>query len=136
MDTNENVIYTNHFGTVTDKRVILNYKWGTEDIPIGQISSVGIEHKRNYFFAIGSLVATILILIFMFGNLDNIRGAETLIIVSLVLIFILSGLANWVGHHHILISTGGQNRKPLKVEMAKTKDGRQFVDAVKKVIFK
>jgi heme A synthase len=136
METTEKVTYTNHFGTVTDKRLILNYKSGTEDIPIGQISSISFQHRRNYFFAIGSFVATVVLLIFMFSNLDNIRGAETLIILLLVLFFILSGIANWIGHHNIVVSAVGQNRKPLKVEMAKTKDGRQFVDAVKKSIFK
>ncbi len=136
MESTEKTLYTNTFGTVTDKRVILNYRSGREDIPLGQISSISLQHKRSYIFAIGSFVATIVILIFIFGNANQIRGTETLILLFIVLIFILSGIANWIGHHDIIIGTAGQNRKPLKVEMAKTKEGRQFVEAIKKAIFK
>ena len=136
METTEKIIYTNTFGTVTDKRIILNHKSGTEDIPVGQISSIGFQHKRNYFSSIGSFIIGLGILFFMLSSLERIPGAAVLIFIILVIFAFLSGLANWIGHHEIVISTAGQNRKPLKVEMAKTKDGRQFVDAVKKSIFK
>ncbi len=106
------------------------------DIPIGQISSISFPCKRNYFFAIGSLIATILVLIILLGNLDNVDGKDTIIMLLLVLYLILSGTANWIGHHTIIVSTSGQNRKPLKVEMSKTKEGRQFITAVKKTVFK
>lgn len=135
MDTSEKIIYSNTFGTVTDKRIILNYKSGTEDIPIGQITSISLQHKRNYFFAIGSFIAIALVLIPLFVN-EYIPSSVTIISIIAVLFFILSGIANWIGHHNIIVSVGGQNGKPLKVEMAKTKDGRQFVEAVKKSIFK
>lgn len=132
----EKVIYTNNFGTVTDKRVILIYKSGTEDIPISQISSIAFQHRRNYFFAIGGFVTGLIAIIFMLGNIEHLPGTAVLMIILLVILALLTGIANWIGHHDIVISTGGQNRKPLKVEMAKTRDGRQFVDAVKKSIFK
>jgi hypothetical protein len=135
MDTSEKIIYSNTFGTVTDRRIILNHRSGTEDIPIEQISSITFQHKRNYFFAIGSFVAIAILLIPLFVN-DYIPGSVTIISISGVLFFILSGISNWIGHHNIVVSLGGQNRKPLKVEMAKTRDGRQFVEAVKKSIFK
>lgn len=136
MENSENKIFTSTFGMVTDKRIILNYKSGTEDIPVGQISSISFQHKRNYFFAIGGFAIGIVALIFMLTNLSHLGGIEVLIIIVITILGLLSGLANWIGHHNIVISTSGKNRKPLKVEMAKTRDGRQFVDAVKKALFK
>jgi hypothetical protein len=136
MENSENKIFTNTFGMVTDKRIILNYKSGAEDIPVEQISSISFQYKRNYFFAIGGFAIGIVALIFMLTNLSHLGGFEVLIIIIITILGLLSGLANWIGHHNIVISTSGKNRKPLKVEMAKTRDGRQFVDAVKKVLFK
>ncbi|MEO5641716.1 MAG: hypothetical protein ABIQ40_19840 [Bacteroidia bacterium] len=136
MDSTENVVFKNEFGNVTDKRVILNYKSGVEDIPIGQISSISLKHKRNNFFAIGSFAIAVVAIIAMLANIVRIPGAGVLIIIVIVIFAFLSGIANWIGHHEIVISTSGQNRKGLKVEMAKTKEGRQFVDAIRKAIFK
>jgi hypothetical protein len=135
-DTSEKVIYSNHLGTVTDKRVILNYKTGTEDIPIAQISSVSFQHVRNSFFAIANFAMAVLILAIMFSMLNQLNGVATLVVIIVVLLLLVTGIANWIGHHNILVSTAGQNRKPLKVEMAKTSEGLQFANAVKKALFK
>lgn len=136
MENSETILFTNHFGSVTNKRVTLKYKSGVEDIPVGQISSVRFEHIRNYFPAIGGGLGAIAILFFMLSNLNHLGGAEVIVMILVILFLGLLGLANWVGHHDIVISASGNNRKPLKVELAKTREGRQFVDAVKKVIFK
>jgi hypothetical protein len=136
METEEKLIFTNLFGSVSNKRIILNYKSGTEDIPVGQITSVSFKHKRNYFFAIVGYAFGIVLLGFMFFNINNLTGVEVLIIVILYVIALISGLANWIGHHNILVKTTGQNIKALKVEIAKTKEGRKYVEAVKEVVFK
>jgi hypothetical protein len=133
MDNAEKIIYSNAFGTVTDRRVVLNYRSGTEDIPVEKISSISFHHNRNYFLAIGSLVAIVILLLPLFVN-DHIPGSIITISSLGVLFFLLSGIANWIGHHNILVGVAGKNRKPLKVEMGKTREGRQFVDAVKKSI--
>lgn len=136
METNEKILFSNSFGSVTDKRIILNYKSGTEDLPIGQITSVSYQHKRNYVFAIGGFLITICGLIAMLANISHIGGAEVLIILLFVIVALLSGIANWIGHHNIQISAGGKDRKPLKAEMSKTREGREFVDAVKRAVIK
>jgi hypothetical protein len=139
MESNEKIIYSNSFGSVTDKRIILNYKNGVEDLPIGQITSVSYLHKRNNFMAIFSFlvgVAGIIGLITLMNEYGRIGGGELIIIMILILFATLSGIANWIGHHLIIISTGGNNREPLKAEMSKTREGREFVDAVKKTIIR
>lgn len=136
METNEKIIFSNSFGSVTDKRIILNYKSGTEDLPVGQITSVSYQHKRNYIFAIGGFLICLGGLVAVFANINNIGGAEVFIILLFVIVALLSGIANWIGHHNIQISAGGKDRKPLKAEMSKTREGREFVDAVKRAVIK
>jgi hypothetical protein len=136
METNEKILFSNSFGSVTDKRIILNYKSGTEDLPVGQITSVSYQHRRNYVFAIGSFLISLGGLITMLANISNIGGAEVLIILLFLIVALLSGIANWIGHHNIQISAGGKDRKPLRAEMSKTREGREFVDAVKRAVIK
>ncbi len=134
MDTSEQSIYSNHFGSVSDKRVILNYKSGTEVIPIQQISSISFQRKRNYFMAISSLIVAVVFIILLLIN--KASGVEAIIYFILIVFLLISSFANWLGNYVILIGAAGQNRKPLKVEIAKTKEGLEFVEAVKKMIFK
>ena len=136
METNEKILFSNSFGSVTDKRIILNYKSGTEDLPVGQITSVSYQHRRNYVFAIGGFLISLGGLIAMLANIRNIGGAEVLIILLFLIVALLSGIANWIGHHNIQISAGGKDRKPLRAEMSKTREGREFVDAVKRAVIK
>lgn len=136
METNEKILFSNTFGSVTDKRIILNYKSGTEDIPVGQVTSVSYKHDRNYFFSIGGFVVGVGGLLVMFGNISRLGGAEVLVILLVAIIGLLSGIANWIGHHNVVISAGGKDRKPLRAEMSKTREGREFVDAVKKAVIK
>ena len=136
METNEKMLFSNSFGSVTDKRIILNYKSGTEDLPVGQITSVSYQHRRNYVFSIGGFLISLGGLIAMLANISNIGGAEVLIILLFIIVALLSGIANWIGHHNIQISAGGKDRKPLRAEMSKTREGREFVDAVKRAVIK
>lgn len=136
METNEKMLFSNSFGSVTDKRIILNYKSGTEDLPVGQITSVSYQHKRNYVFAIGGFLISLGGLIAILVNTSNLNGAGVLIILLIIILALLSSIANWIGHHNIQISAGGKDRKPLRAEMSKTRDGREFVDAVKRVVIK
>ena len=124
METNEKILFSNSFGSVTDKRIILNYKSGTEDLPVGQITSVSYQHRRNYVFAIGGFLISLGGLIAMLANISNIGSAEVLIVLLFIIVALLSGIANWIGHHNIQISAGGKDRKPLRAEMSKTREGR------------
>ena len=136
METNEKILFSNSFGSVTDKRIILNYKDGTEDLPVGQITSVSYQHSRNYVFAIGGFLIFIGGLVAMLVNISHTGGAEVLIILLFLIVALLSSIANWIGHHNILISSGGKDRKPLRAEMSKTREGREFADAVKRSVIK
>jgi hypothetical protein len=139
METTEKIIFSNVFGTVTDKRIILNFKNGSEDLPIGQITSVGFQHIRNNFmtfFSFSCAMLGLLGLYMLFTIYHGLGGGETLIILIIVIFAILSGIANWIGHHTIIISSGGMNRKPIKVEMSKTREGKEFVNAIKRMIIK
>lgn len=135
METNEKIIFSNTFGSVTDKRVILNYKSGTEDIPVGQITSISYQHERNYIFAFGGFLIGGGGLVAMLA-ISNLGVAEVLVILLFLIIGLLSGVANWVGHHNIIISAGGKDRKPLKAELSKTIEGREFVEAVKRAVIR
>lgn len=136
MEPNEKILFHNTFGSVTDKRVIINYKSGAEDLPLGQITSVSYKHTRNYFFATGGFILSLIVLSIIASKVNLIDGAGMLILVVVLLISLLSGIANWIGHHNIVISVSGKDRKPLKAEMSKTREGREFSDAVKRVVIK
>jgi hypothetical protein len=132
MNQDETSIFNNSFGTVTNKRIVLQYKNGNEDIPIGQISSISFQRKRNHILSVGSFIIVIILLFILSINLEHTSAVEALLLFFLIIFSLFSGIANWVGHHEILISAGGKDRKPIKVEFAKTKDGLDFVDSVKR----
>lgn len=134
MSNEEKMIFSNSLGSVTDQRVILNYKNGTEHIALAQISSVRYKHVRSLFFSLGGYAVSIIVLLFMLSMIDKMSGVFVLICCIIIIIGVLSGLANWYGHHEIVISVGGQDRKPLKAELSKTREGRELSDAIKKVM--
>jgi len=139
LDQNEHLKFSNTFGSVTDKRIVLNHKNGSEEIPIGQITSISFQKARNTFMSIFSFLFSILIILWIV-TVINERSSEGGIIVLiasvLLIVSVLSGIANWIGHHNIVISAGGKDRKPIRVEMSKTRDGKDFVNAIKKLLFK
>jgi hypothetical protein len=139
LDQNEHLKFSNTFGSVTEKRIVLNHKNGSEEIPIGQITSISFQKARNTFMSIFSFLFSILIILWIV-TVINERSSEGGIIVLiasvLLIVSVLSGIANWIGHHNIVISAGGKDRKPIRVEMSKTRDGKDFVNAIKKLLFK
>ena len=139
LDQNEHLKFSNTFGSVTDKRIVLNHKNSSEEIPIGQITSISFQKARNTFMSIFSFLFSILIILWIV-TVINERSSEGGIIVLiasvLLIVSVLSGIANWIGHHNIVISAGGKDRKPIRVEMSKTRDGKDFVNAIKKLLFK
>ena len=139
LDQNEHLKFSNTFGSVTDKRIVLNHKNGSEEIPIGQITSISFQKARNIFMSIFSFLFSILIILWIVTviNSRSPEGSVIVLIASVLLIVsVLSGIANWIGHHNIVISAGGKDRKPIRVEMSKTREGKDFVNAIKKLLFK
>jgi hypothetical protein len=136
METNEKLLFSNSFGTVTDKRIILNYKSGAEDLPLGHITSVSYQRKRNYVFAIVNILIPAVGLNVLHPSVFSDNRGAVLTILMLAIASLFSGIANLIGHHNIVISAGGKDRKPLKAEMSQTREGREFVDAVKRAMIK
>lgn len=136
METSEKILFSNTFGSISEKSLKLYYKRGTEEIPIKQFTSVSFQHSRNYFFAILGFVIAMIGVISIIININNINGIAVLIILVFIILGLLTGIANWIGHHNINISVNGKDRKPLKVEMSKTSEGLAFINSVKKVVIK
>jgi len=124
----------NSFGLVTNKRLVLRYKNGNEEIPISKVTSVSYNHKRGYFFAIGNFSLTIVFIFILISSINTYGGSMVLILLLLSLFCLLTGIANWVGNYEIVISINGNNRKPISVPFSKTKEGLNFVNSVKKEI--
>jgi H+/Cl- antiporter ClcA len=134
MDTKEKILFINTFGCVTDKRITLNYTSGTEDIPIFKVTSVSYHYVRNYYYAFLGFLVGIFGFFRIFTGIQQLEGPILLFILLFAIIGLLIAASHWIGHHNIIISVGGKNRKPLKVGMSKTKEGREFVDAAKSAV--
>ena len=132
----ENLMFSNVFGSVTTKRISLNYKNGTEDLPIDHVTSISYKHKRNFIIAIGSCIVSIGAIISLFNHTGAVDFGDGAFIIMVFLLSLLISISCWIGHHDIIISVAGKNRKPIRVMMSKTKEGREFVEAVKKSVVK
>ena len=133
MDSNEIIIFNNSFGTVSDKRVIINFKDGSVDVPIKQITSISFKRKQNIPLAIIYFIVSASTFVFVF-NLNQVPGYMIIIALIIFLLFLFIGIAFYIGNHQIKLSTAGKDRKPIKIEMSKTKEGRAFYDAIKRQI--
>lgn len=135
MESNEKIIFTNSFGKVTEKRIIVNLKNGNQDIPLQKIASVGFERKRRVPIAILYYVISGLFL-YEIAIQGSLPGYLIVVITLLVIFFLLSGTAYFIGSYRINIHIEGSPIKPIKVEMAKTKAGHEFAEAVRNEIVK
>lgn len=137
MENNELIQFTNSFGTVSDKRIILNLKDGAEDIPLQKISSISFKRKRNIPLGIIFFVAGIgIINEIMSAGKFGLPSYMILVSIGVFVFFGLAGTAYIIGNYRIHINISGVDRKPIKVEMAKTKAGREFTDAIRKQLIK
>jgi hypothetical protein len=130
MNSNEKLLICNIFGTVTDKRVIINDKSATQEILIDSIKSVKFKHERNYFLSLSNYLIFILGLGDLISNINYFTGLQVLLTVPILIITILSGVANWIGHYMIQLNHGDKKFKYIKAEMSKKSEGRDFADAI------
>jgi hypothetical protein len=130
MESTERMLFNNVFGSITDKRVILNHKNGQEDILIKQITSVSFKHERNITFAILGFIVFLLSLGSLITYRESLTFLGIIVFTTFTIMGLLSSISNWLGHHNIVISVSGNERKPLKVEMSKTKEGKDFIIAI------
>jgi hypothetical protein len=117
------ILFENSFGIITETSAILKYNNGTKSFSIAEISYVSFQKESNTLSAIFGLVVTIAGLLLLSSDINMLS-----VFVSVFGILIL--LANYLGHHNIVINIQGADQKPLKVEMAKTKEGKDFVVAL------
>jgi hypothetical protein len=130
---NESMIFTNSFGSVTNKRVIINYKGGVQDIPISQVTSVSFERKQNKILSAVYFLSAIGSIFLMVSSHRNI-GIEVILIFLLLVFLILAGISNYIGRYYIGLTIAGKEAKPIKVEMGKVKEGSEFYQAIRKQI--
>jgi len=133
-ENREKIIFSNSFGSITDKRVTLNYNNGAEDIVIGQITSVSFQRKRNYLISIIGISISLLWFFQLISISNNLGGTEEILTLIIILLLILFSIIKWIGAYKIQISANGNNRKPLKVKNSQKKEGFEFVEAIKKNI--
>lgn len=139
MENNEKISFSNSLGSITEKRVILNYANGSEDIPISQITSVSFKQKQNKGLSIVLFTLAIAFLFIPFillMNTGSLGGPELLISLLICVSCIIFGVKLWIGSKAIFISVAGNDRKPLKVSAVKSEEARQFADAIKNVVLK
>lgn len=134
MNSNENVQFSNSLGSVTDKRIIVNRKEGDEEIDISKISSIIYKKNRNYFFIFLGII------VFLAGILVSLSGIFVGYGIVLVILFsilgFLTAVANWFGGHQIVLGFSGKDGRKILVGSSKRKEGEEFVQAIKKSIFK
>jgi len=133
MENEEKIIFVNTFGAITDKRVILDYKTTSEEIPLEHISSVSIMHRCNRSSANLGLAIALSAFVFLLLKIDHLSQP---VIVSLLLVLLgglVSGLSNSIGYPYIIMSAKGIMKKPMIVPLGKNQQAMHFVSQVMKI---
>ena len=130
MDTYEKLIFSNSLGTVSNIKVTVNHKNGSENILLKQISTISYDDKRKaplFIFLYGIVGTTVIFYILFFAKRNGFTSA-----VEFIIILLLSppGLIYVYGYHEILINVDGKNRR-YRIKMVKAKEALDFVHAVK-----
>lgn len=136
MSNEEVMIFSNHFGSLTTDRLIINYKEGVKEFSTNKITAVTLKHVREYFFAGVGLLAILGALFILFFNFDELNGIAMVIVIVALLLGILVMIANWNGHYLIIITHNKEDTPPIKVEMSKITEGRAFFKAVARLLEK
>ena len=129
----EQEVFSNIFGTVTDKSIIITTRDGVESTPTRQVSSVSFERHQNKVLAVVCFIMALVIPLFGW-KLGKIGGRELVFFAILSIVFLLAGIANFIGHHLIILKVAGKELKPIKVEISKTKEGLAYYQAIMKQI--
>ena len=141
MEKGEKIIVANEFGTVSNEKVIVNMSNSREiHIPLKQIYSISFRRKHNIIPAIFYFVLCISLLIGVFiiegipELFDSIPKAYVIIAILITSILFLVSMFQYMGHHIIRINEVGDDRKFIKVKLSKTKDGREFSQAIEHLL--
>lgn len=133
----EKIIVANDFGTVSTKRVMLKVSNTEASIPIKQIYSISFRRKHNFSLGILYLFISIAVLI---GELYIENSYETegvsmpklisVLTLILILLFFIVSMTYFIGHHLIRINEFGDDRKKIKVDLFKTRQGKEYYEAI------
>lgn len=130
----EKILVSNSLGVVTSKRVTFNLKEGREDISLTQVTSVSYEKRQNILMASLCFLVAVVMLIGVF-QMPAVPGSVIVVVLILFILFALLGTAHYIGNYYMRISISGVDRPLMKVEMSKTKEGREIIDAIRAQIF-
>lgn len=133
MDNNEIIIFSNSFGVITNKRIVVHYRHGATDIPLDEVSDVSFERRQSILLTMVYFAAGILVLVNIYSK-PTASNAFVIFSWMLFIYLVLIGVAYFIGHHKIVLNVAGRHCKPVKVEMARTKEGKAFVDAIQRQI--
>ncbi len=131
MDSNENVVFSNSFGKVSETSVIINRKNDSEEISLWQIAAVSFVRKRSIFLSFLYFFIAIVFLSLLF-RASEINASVVILVLIFVLFFTLIGIAYFLGNHQIRLEVLGTVIKSIKVEMSRTKEGRSFAEAIQR----
>jgi hypothetical protein len=128
MDIPEKIVFKNSFGIVSNQKVSLNTKYGWEEIPLKEISSISFERKFplwvNYFVPDA-------IVLFVVLKMSSDRSAIIpAVLVGLALILLLIGAFYYIGSHRIILIMADGKRRSIRVEVTSEEKGRKFANAI------
>lgn len=135
MEQGDQLIFSNQLGSVTTKRLTLNHSQGQENIPIDRITSVSFQSYRFWFLGLLGAILGLFLSALLIVNLEKMGESELIITFPLALIFIVLAVWGLLPRYKIVVSTGGNNRKPLKVKRSLYYEGEQLAEAINEAVF-
>jgi hypothetical protein len=136
MENHEIIIFSNRLGSVSDKRLILNKKNGSEYIFLNAIGSIGLYHVKNYALSIVFFLLALLDLAFLMIAIKyNLPALFVLILIFILPLMIYLGVIHIIGYYKIAINVRGYNNH-IKVKNGQQHEAKVFVDAVSSTILK
>ena len=137
MENTEKIITSNSFGSVSSQRIIFNNNGYFEELSMKQVYSVSMRRKNNIIAAIVYFMLSLIVFLAVFkvesaaALFEYIpRGIIIIAIITFTFLFLVS-MFHYIGHHTIRINDVGNDRRKIKVKLWKTKDGREFTEAIK-----
>lgn len=134
IDKTEEMIFINTFGAITSKRIILDYKTEAEEVPLNELRSVSIQHRRNTVLAKLGFAMGLAALLYLVTQFRELSQGEVIISMLLVLAGGFSGISSLIGYPCIVISGPSGSKPPLIVSFGQVQNARQFVNEIVKVM--
>lgn len=129
---NNNIIFENEFGILMEDTVVLNHEKKTISYNLNNISMASfkqVSNPINFFVIFGYGVFFISLII---PRLSELPSILTLIFRALGILGLLVGISNRKANMHTLITINAidADTNKIKVELAKTKIGKDFFVAL------